>query len=138
MYFPQAQEQSDGKHKILVFEQGMQQMVKQAMACDYEGDALLLSKAARIVRKDIASHKGFHFDGKLGSSCQQESVPSTLKTIVSMLLNGAARKTRIPWIRRQILQSLRPFSSTSRIVHLLLQRIGSFLAGNHHCHSTLE
>lgn len=52
----------------------MQQMVKQAMACDYEGDALLLAKAARIVRRDIVSHKGFHFDGKFGSSCQQESV----------------------------------------------------------------
>ena len=65
-------------------------MVKKAMACDYEGDALLLAKAARIVRKDIVSHKGFHFDGKFGSDCcQQESVPSTLKTIVSMLLNGA-------------------------------------------------
>ena len=67
-------------------------MVKQAMACDYEGDALLLAKAVRIVRKDIASHKGFHFDGKFGSSCQQESVPSTLKTIVSMLLNSADLK----------------------------------------------
>ena len=37
-YFPQAQEQSDGKNKILVFQQGMQQMLKQAMECDYEGD----------------------------------------------------------------------------------------------------
>ena len=92
MYFPQAQEQSDGKHKILVFEQGMQQMVKQGMTCDYEGAALLLAKAARIVRKDNASHKGFHFGGIFGSSCQQESVPSTLKTIVSMLLNSADLK----------------------------------------------
>lgn len=67
-------------------------MVKQAMACDYEGDALLLAKAARIVCKDIASHKGFHFDGKFGSGCRQESVPPTLKTILSMLLNGADLK----------------------------------------------
>ena len=67
-------------------------MVKQAMACDYEGDALLLAKAARIVRKDIASHKGFNLDGKFGSICQKESVPSTLKTIVSMLLSGADLK----------------------------------------------
>ena len=67
-------------------------MMKQAIACDYEGDALLLTKAARIVRKDIASHKRFHFDGKFGSSCQQESVLSTLKTIVFMLLNSADLK----------------------------------------------
>ena len=88
-YFPQAQEQSDGKNKVLVFQQGMQQMLKQAMTCNYEGDALLLAKVAKIVRKDIASFKGFSFDGKFSSGCQQQSVPSTLKTLVSMLLNGA-------------------------------------------------
>lgn len=70
----------------------MQQMLKQAMSCDYEGDALLLAKAAKIVRKDIISHKCFQFDGKFGSCCQQESVPSTLKTLVSMLLNSADLK----------------------------------------------
>ena len=63
-YFPQAQEQSDGKNKILVFEQGMQQMLKQAMAIDYEGDALLLAKVAKLVRKEIVNYEGFHFDGK--------------------------------------------------------------------------
>ena len=50
-YFPQAQEQSDGKNKVLVFQQGMQQMLKQAMTCNYEGDALLLAKVAKIVIK---------------------------------------------------------------------------------------
>lgn len=90
-YFPQAQEQSDGKNKFLVFEQGMQDMLKQAMACDYEGDALLLAKAGKLVRKEIVSNKGFHFDGKFPSGCQEESVPSTLKTPVS-LLNGADLK----------------------------------------------
>ena len=54
-YFPRAQEQSDGKHKILVFDLGMQKMMKQAMACDYEGDALLLAKAAKIVEEMLSS-----------------------------------------------------------------------------------
>ena len=44
-YFPQAQEQSDGKNKILVFEQGMQEMLKQARVDDYENKALLLAKS---------------------------------------------------------------------------------------------
>ena len=67
-------------------------MMKQAMACDYEGDALLLAKAAKIVRRDVVLHNGFKFDGKFESGCQKESVPSTLKTLVSMLLNGANLK----------------------------------------------
>ena len=100
-YFPQAQEQSDGKNKLLVFEQGMQQMLKQATACDYESEALLLAKAAKIIQKQIVTHKGFHFDGKFPSGCQQMSVPSTLKTLVSMLLYGANLKTKISQIYRQ-------------------------------------
>ena len=85
---PRAHEQSDGKHKILAFDLGMQKMMKQALACDYEGDAQLLAKAAKIVRRDIVLHNGFKFE----SGCQKESVPSTLKTLVSMLLNGANLK----------------------------------------------
>nr|CAD7441282.1 unnamed protein product [Timema bartmani] len=43
-YFPQ--EQSDGKNKVLVFEQGVREMLQQAMAWDYDDDALLLAKMA--------------------------------------------------------------------------------------------
>ena len=91
-YFPQAEQQIDGKSKILVFEQGMQQMLKQAMACDYEGDALLLAKAAKLVRKDVMGYNGFHFDGNFGHGCQQQSVLSSLITLVSMFFNGADLK----------------------------------------------
>ena len=52
-HFPEAQAQSDGKNAILVFEKGMQQILKQAFNCNYEDDALVLSKAAKIVREDI-------------------------------------------------------------------------------------
>ena len=91
-YFPQAQQQIDGESKILVFEQGMQQMLKQAMACDYEGDALLLAKSAKIVRKIVMGYNVFHFEGNFIHGCQQQSVPSSLITLVSMLLNGADLK----------------------------------------------
>ena len=88
-YFTNAQEQSDGKNKVLVFEKGIQQMLKQTMKCDHEGDALILMKAARIVRKDIFKSKGFNFNGSFPSDCQQESLPTTLKSLVTMLLRGA-------------------------------------------------
>jgi len=57
--FPQAQEQSDGKNKVLVFEQGMQQIAK----ADYEGETLLLAKAAKILRRELANFTGFQFNG---------------------------------------------------------------------------
>ena len=85
MQFPQAQEQSNGKNKILVFEQGMQQMMKQVMMeSNYDYEAVILAKAIKIVRKEIIGHKSFHFDGKFPIGCQQASVPSTLKTLVCL------------------------------------------------------
>ena len=67
-------------------------MLKQAMACDYKGDALLLPKAAKIVPKLVMGYNGFHFDNNFGHGCQQQSVPSSLITLVSMLLNGTDLK----------------------------------------------
>ena len=88
-YFTNAQVQSDGKNMVLVFEKGIQEMLKQAMKCDHEGDALILMKAARIVREDIFKSKGFNFNGSFPSDCQQKSLPTTLKSLVTMLLRGA-------------------------------------------------
>ena len=73
---------------VLIFEQGMNEMLKQAAKNDYEGETLLLAKVSKILRKELANFKGFQFDGCFTSRCQQESVPSVLKTFVSMLLNG--------------------------------------------------
>ena len=93
MKFPQAQEQSNGKSKILAFEQGMQQVLKQVMMeTNYEYEAVTLAKAVKIVCKEIIGYKSFHFDGKFPVGCLQESVPSSLKTLVSILLNGADLK----------------------------------------------
>ena len=56
---------------------------------DYESDALILAKAARIVRCEMFNEPGFHFDGSFPSYCQNASVPSSLKMLISMLLNGS-------------------------------------------------
>ena len=88
-YFPQAQEQSDGKYKVLVFEKGMREILQQAMSCDYERDILLLAKTAKLVRKEISSFTGFRFDGNFPPGCQEQSVPNALKTLLCMILNGA-------------------------------------------------
>ncbi len=64
-------------------------MLKQTMICDYEGDALILMNAARIIREDIFKSKGFNFNGSFPSICQEESLPISLKSQVSMLLRGA-------------------------------------------------
>ena len=87
-HFHEAQAQSDGKNILLIFQQGMQQILKHVLNTEYESDAMILAKAARIIRKDIFHFHGFHFSGSFPPGCQQESVPINLKYLSSMLLNG--------------------------------------------------
>ena len=78
-----------GKSIVLVFNEGMINLLKEAHKNrDFTEDAVILAKAAAIVRKDIFSHQGFKFTGSFPAECQEESLPSSLKSIVSMILNG--------------------------------------------------
>ena len=56
-YFTNAQEQSDGKNKVLVFEKGTQQMLKQTMKCDHEGDALILMRLPELSARKSSNPK---------------------------------------------------------------------------------
>ena len=88
-HFQEAQEQSDGKNTILVFKEGMRNMLKEALKKRvFSEDVDLLARAASIVRKDILGHKGFKFDGSFPEKCQETSLPSSLKTLISLIFNG--------------------------------------------------
>jgi hypothetical protein len=86
-YFPQAQEQSDGKHTLFSFCQRNAANVETGYKFDHEGDAVILGNAAKIVRNEISQRTGFHFDVSFPASCQEQSVLSTLKMLDAMLLN---------------------------------------------------
>lgn len=59
---------------------------------DFEEDALILAKAAKIIRKDILNHTGFKFTGSFSERCQETSLPSSLKSLISMIMNGSNLK----------------------------------------------
>ena len=90
-HFPgKLQEQSDGKTVLLVFNEEMASFHREELwKHDYESDALTLEKAARIVRREMFNQPGFHFHGTFHSNCQISSVPSCLRALISMLLNGS-------------------------------------------------
>ena len=71
-HFPETQAQSDG-NMILIFQQGLQQVLKQAFNSNYGSDAILLSKAAKIIWQDIFNLHGFCFNGSFPPGCQQVS-----------------------------------------------------------------
>ena len=88
-HFPEAQEQYDGRNTVLIFEEGMRNMLKDALKKqDFSKDAAVLAMAATIIRKDIFSHQSFKFTGHFPPKCQEEKLPSSHKSLISMILNG--------------------------------------------------
>ena len=75
-HFPDAQAHNDGKNILLIFKHGMQKILKQACQQNVESDAMILSKAAKIIREEMINFQGFKFSGSFPSECQQDSLPT--------------------------------------------------------------
>ena len=64
-------------------------MLKEALKkWDFSEDAVILVKAAVIVWDDIFDHHCINFTGAFLPNCQEDSLPSSLKSLVSLILNG--------------------------------------------------
>ena len=85
----ECQEQSDGKNCLLVFNEGLQKMLQDPINfCDFNSEAILTAKVVKIIRRDIFERESFKFCGSFPCNCQENFVSPTLKTFMSMLLNG--------------------------------------------------
>jgi hypothetical protein len=88
-HFPEAQEQCDGKNTAIIFRKGMETMLQEALKKrDFSEDATILAKAAMIIRNDTFDHQCPQFNGSFLSKCQEDSLPSSLKSLISLILNG--------------------------------------------------
>ncbi len=92
-HFSEAQEQNDGKNTVIVFEKGMQDMLKEALKKrDFTEDDTILARAATLIRNDIFNHQCFDFAGSFPPGCQEDSLPSSLKSLISLIFSGANLK----------------------------------------------
>ncbi|KAG1656278.1 LMBR1 domain-containing protein 2 [Nymphon striatum] len=83
------QEQSDGKNILLVFNEGLKKILKLAVDSRiFEAEAISMVKLVKAVREEIFDWKLSQFTGSFKHNCQEESVPTSLKSLISMLLNG--------------------------------------------------
>jgi len=88
-HFPDAQEQYDGRNIIIIFNEAMQNMLKEALRKrDFSEDAVILAKVAAIIQNDVFNHRWFQFTGSFPLDCQENSVPSSLKSLVFLIFNG--------------------------------------------------
>ena len=73
-HFQESHEQDDGKQTVLIFRNGLQNTVKEALQeRDFSDDTAVLAKAAKIVRRDMFSHRGFSFSGTFPLGFQEIS-----------------------------------------------------------------
>ena len=75
--------------KTLIFQDGLNSIVTDALKKrKIDKDMQVISEAAKIVREDIFAFQAPKFDGNFTSSCQVKSIPSSLLTLMSMILFG--------------------------------------------------
>lgn len=83
------QEQYDGRNAIIIFNKATQSMLKQAIKKrDFSEDAVVLAKATTIIRNGIFNYLCIQFTGSFPPYCQENSLPSSLKSLVSLILSA--------------------------------------------------
>ena len=83
---PVLRAQNKGRVVFLVYED-IGAALQFAVENSDDSNAVHLAKAAQIVRKDMLEKKQ-SFDGTFTSSCQKDSVPTSLLALVTMMLEG--------------------------------------------------
>lgn len=90
---PDLEAHKQGRDVLLIFNEDIGKAIKQALASNYDDDAIILSKAAKIVRKDMME-TNTSFRGFFETDCQKKSVPQSLKTLIGMILGGPNIETQ--------------------------------------------
>ena len=106
-YFPELDAHREGRNILLVPNEVTGKSLRLACAFDAEGEAVTLARAATIV--EMQKSKTSHVDSVFLPGCQKQSVPNSLATLVSMILNGSSIESQQHYVSqptRTILQLL--------------------------------
>ncbi|KAG0725079.1 hypothetical protein GWK47_004831 [Chionoecetes opilio] len=78
---------SEGIYVLMMFEEGVGEGIRAACNQRIEADAMILAKAAAIVRRDMFQTH-YNFSGSFEETFQDDVVPEKLKALVNMILQG--------------------------------------------------
>ena len=88
-FAPNCQEQSDGKHILLVFNEGLRCLLKETVnSRDFDSEAVAITRVCNSIREEIFEKDFFSFSGFFPEDCEEMSMPESLKSLVSLLLYG--------------------------------------------------
>ena len=85
-YFPDIEAHKQGRDVVLIYNKDIGSALRKACEHDADDDAIL-AKAAKIVRRDMFKLKN-KFIGSFAPHCQERSVPTSLLSLVAMVLCG--------------------------------------------------
>tara|TARA_B110000881_G_C18590493_1_gene527633 strand:- start:311 stop:2080 length:1770 start_codon:yes stop_codon:yes gene_type:complete len=85
---PDMEAHKQGRDVLLAFKDDIGLALKTAFQSDLDEEAIILARAADIVRRDILNHQKTIFNGAFSQECQQESVPQSLTTLIGMVMTG--------------------------------------------------
>ncbi|WAQ99755.1 hypothetical protein MAR_024128 [Mya arenaria] len=83
---PDLEAHKHGKEINLMFKVDSGRLVQKAK--DFDDEAVILSRAANIVRQDVFDQDVDTFEGTFNEFCQDRCVPQSLKSLVGMILGG--------------------------------------------------
>ena len=88
---PDMQVHKHGRDVLLAFNEDIGTVLNNAYGRDFDDEGMILSQAARIVRRSMSETK-YSFNGTFGKDCQSQSVPGLLLSLVKMILSGSSIK----------------------------------------------
>ena len=84
----------DGRDVMLIFNEDVGPVLKKAINTNYDNDAMIISKASKIIRRDLLSMENSVFGGTFKMECQEKSVPQPLLSLVGMIMGGPNIETQ--------------------------------------------
>ena len=93
-YFPELEAHTEGRDVLLVSNTNIGKSLRNACQLDGENEAVLLSRTANIVRRDMLKMKVLPFDGSFKEDCQENSVSNSLLMLVTMIMYGTNIKNQ--------------------------------------------
>ena len=64
------QEQTDGKNGVIIFNEGMKNIIKQALELrDYDNEAMMMIKLVKVIANELSSHEITKFNGIIKIHC---------------------------------------------------------------------
>ena len=73
----------------MAYEKDIGTLIHTACEKDHDSDAMVLAKAAKLVRREIFDYPN-KFNGSFNNECQRNAVPNVLITLIRMILEGTS------------------------------------------------